>query len=75
MLIFFKSKWAAKWSKNLFYREVDTGIFPIISWSVFEQQFKAQFFLVNTEADATNILEGSSYYQNNQTIEDYLDSF
>ena len=55
----------SKWSKNLFYREVDTGIFSIISWSAFEQQFKAQFFLVNAEANATNVLERSSYYQNN----------
>jgi len=27
------------------------------------------------EADAINTLEGSSYYQGNQTVDDYLDSF
>jgi len=37
VLTFFKSRWAAKWSKNLFYMEADT----------------------------TNILEGSFYYQIN----------
>jgi len=26
---FFKDGHAAKWSENLFYQEVDTGIFPI----------------------------------------------
>ena len=51
--------------------EVDTGIFPISSWSAFEQKF----FPVNTESDTTNVLEGSSYYQSNQMVEDYLDSF
>jgi len=27
------------------------------------------------EVDAVNTLEGSSYYQGNQTVDDYLDSF
>lgn len=75
MLIFFKSRQTAKWSKNLFYAEVDTGIFPILSWSAFKQQFWAQSFSVNIEADTTNILERFFYYQNNQMVENYLDSF
>ena len=41
----------------------------------FEQQFRSQFFPVNAEADAINTLEGSSYYQGNRTVDDYLDSF
>jgi len=49
--------------------------FPIQSWADFEQQFRSQFFLVNAEADAVNALEGSVYYQGNQTVDDYLDSF
>jgi len=74
-LAFFKDGRAAKWSENLFRQEADTGIFPIRSWTDFEQQFWSQFFLVNAEADAINTLEGSSYYQGNQTVDDYLDSF
>jgi len=74
-LAFFKDKHAVKWSKNLFCQEADTGIFPIQSWVDFEQQFRSQFFLVNAEADAINTLEGSSYYQGNWTVDDYLDSF
>jgi len=74
-LAFFKDGHAAKWSKNLFRQEADTGIFPIQSWVNFEQQFQSQFFLVNTEADAINTLEGSLYYQGNRTVNDYLDSF
>jgi len=35
----------------------------------------SQFFLVNAEADAINTLEGSLYYQGNQTVDNYLDSF
>jgi len=74
-LAFFKDGQAAKWSENLFCQEADTGIFPIQSWTDFEQQFQSQFFLVNVELDAINILKGSSYYQGNRTVDDYLDSF
>jgi len=74
-LAFFKDGRAAKWSENLFRQEADTGIFPIQSWVDFEQQFRSQFFPVNAEADAINTLEGSSYYQGNRTVDDYLDSF
>ena len=74
-LTFFKDGCAAKWSKNLFCQEADTGIFPIRSWTDFEQQFWSQFFLVNAEADTINTLERSSYYQGNWTVDDYLDSF
>ena len=54
---------------------MDTSIFPIQSWADFERQFQSQFFLVNAEADAVNALEGSSYYQGNRTVDDYLDCF
>jgi len=74
-LTFFKDGRATRWSKNLFHQEVDTGIFPIQSWADFEQQFQSQFFPVNAEADAVNALEGSSYYQGNRTVDDYLDCF
>ena len=74
-LTFFKDGCAAKWSENLFCQEANTGIFPIQSWTDFEQQFWSQFFPVNAEADAINTLEGSSYYQGNRTVDDYLDSF
>jgi len=74
-LTFFKNGRTAKWSENLFCQEADTGIFPIQSWVDFEQQFQSQFFPVNAKVDAINTLEGSSYYQENRTVDDYLDSF
>jgi len=74
-LVFFKDGQAVRWSKNLFCQEVDTGIFSIQFWTDFEQQFQSQFFPVNVEADTVNILEGSSYYQGNWMVDDYLDSF
>ena len=74
-LVFFKNGRATKWSENLFHQETDTGIFLIRSWTNFEQQFWSQFFPVNAEADTINTLEGSSYYQGNWTVDDYLDSF
>jgi len=54
---------------------VDTGIFPIQSWANFKQQFWSQFFPVNVEADAINAVEGSSYYQGNWMVDNYLDYF
>ena len=61
-LAFFKDRCAARWSENLFRQKVDTGVFPIQSWTDFERQFQSQFFPVNAEANAVNALEGSSYY-------------
>jgi len=74
-LAFFKDRRAARWSENLFRQEVNTGVFPIQSWADFERRFQSQFFPVNAEADAVNALEGSSYYQGNRTVDDYLDCF
>jgi len=74
-LTFFKSGYAAKWSKNMFCQEADTGVFPIRTWRNFEQQFRVHFFPVNTEADAINALEGTSYHQGDRIVDDYLDNF
>ena len=54
---------------------MDTGVFPIQSWADFERYFWSQFFPVNAEADAVNALEGASYYQENRTVDNYLDCF
>jgi len=74
-LTFFKGGCAAKWSENVFRQEADTGIFPIQTWGDFEQQFQLHFFPANAKVDAINALEGTSYYQGNRTVDDYLDSF
>jgi len=74
-LIFFKSGHATKWSENVFRQEADTGIFPIQIWRDFEQQFWVYFFFVNTEADAINGLEGTSYHQGAWMVDDYLNNF
>jgi len=74
-LTFFKGGRAAKWSKNVFCQEADTGILPIQTWGEFEQQFRLHFFPVNVEADVINTLEGTSYHQGNRTVDDYLDGF
>ena len=73
--MFFKGGHAAKWSENVFRQEVDTGVFPIQTWRDFEQQFWLHFFPVNVEANAINMLEGTSYYQGGQTVDNYLDNF
>ena len=74
-LTFFKGGRAAKWSKNVFHQEADTGVFPIQTWGEFEQQFRLHFFPANVEVDAINALEGTSYHQGNWMVDDYLDSF
>jgi len=74
-LTFFKDGHAAKWSKNVFRQEADTGVFPIPTWGDFEQQFRLHFFPVNAEANAINTLEGTSYHQGGRTVDDYLDNF
>jgi len=74
-LTFFKGGHAAKWSENVFCQKADTGIFPIQTWGDFEQQFQLHFFPANVEADAINTLEGTSYHQGNQMVDNYLDSF
>jgi len=74
-LTFFKGGRAAKWSKNIFRQEANTGVFPIQTWGDFEQQFRLHFFPANAEADTINALEGTSYHQGNRTVDDYLDNF
>jgi len=74
-LTFFKGGHTVKWSKNLFCQKVDTRCFPIQAWADFKAQFKVQFFLVNAEADMVNTLEGTSYHQGTQMVEDYLNGF
>ena len=73
--MFFKSGHAAKWSENVFHQKADTGVFPIQIWGDFEQQFWLHFFPVNMEADVINTLEGTSYHQGGQTVDNYLDNF
>jgi len=73
--MFFKGGCATKWSENVFRQKADTGIFPIQTWGEFEQQFRLYFFPANVKADVINTLEGTSYHQGNQIVDDYLNSF
>jgi len=74
-LTFFKGGRAAKWSENVFRQKADTGVFPIQTWRDFEQQFRLHFFPINAEVDTINALEGTSYHQGGQMVDDYLDNF
>jgi len=69
--MFFKGGRAAKWSKNMFCQEADTGVFPIQTWEDFERQFRLHFFPVNV----IKALEETSYHQENQMVDNYLDNF
>jgi len=74
-LTFFKDGRATKWSENVFRQEADTSVFPISTWGDFEQQIQLHFFPVNAEADVINTLEGISYHQEGQMVDNYLDNF
>ena len=74
-LTFFKGGCAAKWSKNVFCQEADTGVFPMQTWGDFEQQFQVHFFPVNAKADMINTLEETSYHQGGRMVDDYLNNF
>lgn len=49
--------------------------FPITLWPKFEQVSKDQFFPINVTTKVVNKLEGTLYYQESQTVEEYLNSF
>jgi len=45
------------------------------TWGDFEQQFQVHFFPVNAEANTINTLEGTSYHQGGQMVDNYLNNF
>jgi hypothetical protein len=46
-----------------------------VDWDDFRSRFRTEFFLLHSDAVATNKLEGTSYFQGRQTVDDYLDEF
>jgi len=41
----------------------------------FEDEFRKDFTPINSEAAAVNVLEGTTYFQGNHSVDDYLDQF
>ena len=53
----------------------NAGVNHFVDWDNFRVSFRKEFFLLHAEAVATNILEGSAYFQGSRNVDDYLDEF
>jgi hypothetical protein len=53
----------------------NTGVNYFIDWDDFQASFQKEFFPLHAEAVATNVLEGTTYFQGSCSVDDYLDDF
>ena len=74
-MTYMKAGRAARWAQSVMRREEESGNEEFEDWEAFETEFRKQFTPANAEATAINILEGTSYYQGNRTVDDFLDDF
>ena len=66
---------AAKWVSRELEQEAMSGQLRFLDWKGFEDAFQKDFTPLNSEATAVNVLEGTTYFQQNRTVDDYLDQF
>ena len=69
---------AQKWANRIYHWEAipaNVGNPHFLDWDDFRSRFRTEFFPLHSDAVATNKLEGTSYFQNRQTVDDYLDGF
>ncbi len=69
---------AQRWVTRIYDWEMlpaNAGVNHFVDWDDFRASFRKEFFLLHAEAVATNILEGSAYFQGSRNIDDYLDEF
>ena len=69
---------AQKWANHIYRWEsilASRGVDHFVDWDDFRSRFRTEFFLLHSEAAATNRLEGISYFQGRRTVDDYLDEF
>jgi len=72
---YMKEDRAACWAEQELEYEAAHGDLWFIDWLDFETEFRKDFLPLNAEATAVNILEGNSYFQGRQSVDDYLDQF
>ena len=46
-----------------------------MDWMDFKSTFQRNFTLLNSDSTAVNRLEGNSYFQKEQSVDDYVDEF
>ena len=68
---------ALAWAQRYYDDEDNTNTpSPVYAnWDAFEKEFREHFFPYNSEEQATNKLEGNSYFQGSRTVDEYLDTF
>lgn len=66
---------ASKWVSRMLDQEALLGQLQFQDWMDFEDEFKKNFTPINSEAGAVNVLEGTTYFQGNRSVDDYLDQF
>lgn len=72
---FMKNSRAARWAERALESEASTGVLPWVDWLDFEDDFRKYFTPPNAAAAAINTLEGTNYFQNRRTVDEYLDGF
>ena len=69
---------AQKWANRVYHWEAlpaNVGNPHFIDWDDFRSRFRTEFFPLHSDAVATNKLEGTTYFQGRQAVDDYLDDF
>jgi len=67
-----------KWVTRVYDWEMllaNAGVNYFVDWDDFRASFQKSFFPLHEEVAATNVLEGTAYFQGNRSVDDYLDSF
>ena len=63
------------WAIREFKQEAKTGYLCFLDWLDFEDKFRKDFWPLDTEAAAINVLETTTYFQGKRSVDDYLDQF
>ena len=69
---------AQKWVNQVYHWEAtpaNIGSSYFVDWDNFRSCFRTEFFPLHSDAAATNKLEGITYFQGKQMVDDYLDNF
>jgi hypothetical protein len=69
---------AQRWVTRIYNWEMlpaNTGVNYFIDWDDFRASFWKEFFPLHAETVATNVLEGTTYFQGSHSVDDYLDDF
>ena len=72
---YMKSGRANRWATCKFEQEAKAGRLHFLNWDDFKDEFRKDFMLLDAEAAAINVLETTTYFQGNRSVDDYLNQF